>query len=198
MELSHRIFRQKWQVSTQSEKQAFAIRKELHQEWEGRLLPIFDKAFGEYVSDNEIVHIPKIEINLKVSYGKELWEEIADGLYQQLSELLRSENPNVFGGSGNKPELVTIPLKQHRFELLLYYLENGVLPGDSAFQPDGMVTVLPEAIQENRQQLMEYIRRNKVSQPFLFRLIQFLQVEEIVRLTEEVSRALPQIANEEL
>jgi hypothetical protein len=198
MELSHRIFRQKWQVSTPTEKQGFAIRKELRQEWEERLLPIFDRAFSEYVSTDEMVHIPKIEINLKVSYGKELWDEVAVGLYQQLSELLRSENLNGGEGSGKKSEPVTIPLKQHRFELLLYYLENGVLSADSAFQPDGMVTVLPEAIQENRQQLMEYIRRNKVSQPFLFRLIQFLQVEEIVRLTEEVSRAMPEIAKEEL
>lgn len=198
IELSHRIFRQKWQVSTSSEKQAFAIRKELHQEWECRLLPIFDKAFSEYVSNDERVHIPKIAINLKVSFGKELWEEVAEGLYQQLSELLRSENPNSGESSGNKSETIAIPLKQYRFELLLYYLENGDLPGYSAFQPDGMVTVLTESIQENRQQLMEYIRQNKVSQPFLFRLIQFLQVEEIVRLTEEVSRALPQVAKEEL
>ncbi|MCX6221504.1 MAG: contractile injection system tape measure protein [Bacteroidia bacterium] len=198
MELSHRIFRQKWQVSTSSEKQAFAIRKELRQEWDGRLLPIFDKAFSEYASNDEIVHIPKIEINLKVSYGKELWDEIADGLYQQLSELLRSENPNIAEGSGNNPEPTAITLKQHRFELLLYYLENGVLPGYSAFQRDDMVAVLPEAIQENRQQLLEYIRRNRVLQPFLFRLIQFLQVEEIVTLTEVVGRGLPQVAKEEL
>ncbi|MCK9414047.1 MAG: contractile injection system tape measure protein [Prolixibacteraceae bacterium] len=198
MELSHRIFRQKWQVSTPSEKQAFAIRKELHQEWEERLLPIFDRAFSEYVSTDEIFHIPKIEINLKVSYGKELWDEVAVGLYQQLSELLRSENPGSSESAGTKSTTIAIPLKQYKFELLLYYLENGVLAGDSAFQPEGMVTVLPEAIQENRQQLMEYIRRNKVSQPFLFRLIQFLQVEEVVRLTEEVSWALSLVAKEEL
>jgi len=198
IELSHRIFRQKWQVSTSSEKQAFAIRKELLQEWDGRLLPIFDKAFSENVSNDEIVHIPKIEINLKVSYSKELWDEIAEGLYQRLSELLRSENTNAVEGSGNKSESVAIPLKQHRFEMLLYYLEKGDLPGYYVFQRDEMIAVLPESIQENRQQLMEYIRRNKVSQPFLFRLIQFLQVEEIVRLSEELSRVLLQVAKEEL
>jgi hypothetical protein len=198
MELSHRIFRQKWQVSTPTEKRAFAIRKELRQEWEGRLLPIFERAFSENIPADEIVRIPRIEIKLKVSDGKELWGDIEQGLYVQLSDLLKTENPGSGKSPGNRLESTKIPLNQFRFELVLYYLENGVLPGYSTYQRDEMVAVLPVTIQGNRQQLVEYIRTKRVSQPFLFRLIQFLQVDEIVRLTEEVSMTLPQVVKEQL
>jgi hypothetical protein len=86
--LPHRIFRQKWQVAVGSEAEAFSLRKQIRDRWEDTFLPVFERAFTEHSGGDEILYIPKLEFNLKVSGDNVLLEKIGEELSNQLSEML--------------------------------------------------------------------------------------------------------------
>jgi hypothetical protein len=196
--LPHRISKQQWKVFAETADQAFALRQQLNERWQGTLLPVFDKVFTEFATGEDIIFIPKIEIILKVANGKEIWENIAQELYLQLSNSLKSENQTIIEFSGNKTEKTSIPVSQYRLEILYYYLQNGDLPRQSGFQTEVVSTLLNSTIQEHWQKLAEYVLFNQVSQPFLFRLIQLLSFGEVIQLTEDVTRHLSIAAKKEL
>ena len=194
----HKISKQQWRVSAETADQAFALRQQLSEQWKETFLPIFDKAFTEFTSADEFVYIPKIEIKLKVTNDKEIWENIAQELYHQLSDLLKIEDHLVNGYKKNKTDKISIPAKQYRLEVLLYYLHHGELPIQAVFQPEAVSIFLIDIAREQWQRLAEFILLNQVSQPFLFRLFQILSFEEIIRLTEEITENLSPAAKKEL
>ncbi|MEI7830109.1 MAG: contractile injection system tape measure protein [Prolixibacteraceae bacterium] len=196
--LPHKISKQQWKVFAETADQAFALRQQLNERWQETLLPVFDKVFTEFASGDDVILIPKIEIILKVAYGKEIWENIAQELYHQLSNSLRNEDQTNKGTSDNVTEKVSIPADQYRLEVLLHYLHNGDLPRQSGFQTEVVSTLLIATIQEHWQKLAEYILFNQVSQPFLFRLIQLLSFGEVIQLTEDVTGHLSLAAKKEL
>jgi hypothetical protein len=194
----HRISKQQWKVLAETADQAFALRQQLNERWQGTLLPVFDKVFTEFASGDDIILIPKIEIILKVTHGKEIWENVAQELYQQLSNALRNESRTVKGSSDNDTERITIPAAQYRLEVLLYYLHHGDLPRQSGFQTEVVSTILIATVQEHWQKLAEYVLFNQVPQPFLFRLFQILTFGEIIQLTEDITGHLSLAAKKEL
>jgi hypothetical protein len=196
--LPHRIFKQQWRVSAETADQAFALRQQLNEHWQETLLPVFEKVFTEFAPGEDILLIPKIEIKLKVAYGKEICENIAQELYHQLLNTLQNEVQTIKGTSDNLTEKISIPAAQYRLEVLLYYLHNGDLPRQSGFRTDVISTLLIETIQEHWLKLAEYILFNQVSQSFLFRLIQLLSFGEVIQLTEDVTGHLSLAAKKEL
>ena len=194
----HKISKQHWRVSAETADQAFALRQQLSEHWKETLLPIFDKAFTEFSSGDNVVYIPKIEIKLKVTNDKEIWENIAQELYHQLSDLLSNESQAIKGSADKEIEKSTIPVAQYRLEVLLYYLHNGDLPKQSGSPTENVSTLLIAAVQEHWQKLAEYILFNQISQPFLFRLFQILSFGEIIQLTEDITGHLSLEAKKEL
>lgn len=196
--LPHRISKQQWKVSAETAEQAFALRQQLNEHWQETLLPIFDKAFTEFVSGDDILYIPKIEIKLKVVYGKEIWENLAKDLYHRLSELLGNGSQVVNGYSGSETEKTSIPASQYRLEVLIYYLHHGDLPRQSGFRTEVVSASLIATVKEHWHKLAEYVLFNQVSQPFLFRLFQLLSFGEAKKLTEDVTGHLSHAAKKEL
>lgn len=196
--LPHRISKQHWKVTTESADQAFALRQQLNEHWRETLLPIFDKAFTEYASGEDVLYIPKIEIKFKVAYGREIWENIARELYLQLSEILGHRNQAVDGYSGNETEKASIPVSLYRLEILLHYLHFGDLPRHSGLETEIVSAQLQGTAHENRQEIAEYALFNQVSQPFLFRLFQLLSFGDVIRIMEDVTGHLSHAAKKEL
>jgi hypothetical protein len=196
--LPHRISKQQWKVSAETSDQAFALRRQLNEQWQEKLLPLFDKALTEYASGDDILFIPKIEIKLNVVYSKEMWDIIAQELYHQLSEILRNRNPALDEYPGNETEKTLIPVAQYRLEILLHYLNYGEILRQSGFQTDVVSTLLIATVREHWQKIVEYVLFNQVSQPFLFRLFQLLSFGEVIQLTEDVTGHLSLAAKKEL
>ncbi len=189
---SHRIFSQQWKVSAETQVQAFALQVQFRKRWEDTLLPVFERVFDEQSTSDALLHIPKLEIKLKVSNDFKLWDNIPLELYNQLSAILKqsTSTPNNFN-DGDKT-LTRIPIEQHLFESLIFYLENGNLPWHSDFSGSGTKKNLTKTIQEHWTELIDYLHRIKPSQHFLFRLFQLLSVDEIERLSRDIGTHLSQ------
>lgn len=196
--LPHRISKQQWRISAETADQAFALRQQLNEHWRETLLPVFDKVFTEFAPGEDILLIPKIEIKLKVAYGKEIWENIAQELYYQLSNSLSNENQAIKESADRRVEKIAIPAAQYRLEVLLYYLHNGNLPSQSGSPTENTSTLISAAVQEHWQKLVEYVLFNQVLQPFLFRLFQLLSFGEVIQLAKDVTGHLSLAAEKEL
>lgn len=191
--LSHRIRRLRCLVSTRSQTEAFAIRQSLHDRWQDTLLPAFESTFDQIAGSDRIIHIPKLEFDLKVNSEQELLELLPELIRQQLSEQLRSQDLTTI-------PLTTIPLttssqsgevwrettaQQNQFEILMHYLRTGALPWQVSYASASDIAVdLKETCRQQRSQLINYLSHRAETTAFYFRLLQLLTRSQTIAMID--------------
>lgn len=85
----HRIQRQRWLVKAPSQEAAFAIRQQLRSQLDTALLPVFEHAFDALAVGDEVVHIPRLALDLKLSPGEDFITALTDVLRDSLAEALQ-------------------------------------------------------------------------------------------------------------
>ncbi len=196
--LPHRIFRQQWQVTAESEAEAFSLRKQIRERWEDTIVPVFEKAFDDHSNGDEMIYIPKMEIKLKVSGNEHLWESISSGLYHQLSDLLGSDQTRNSTLSSGRSEGVRIPAKLYRFEVLIHYLQTGNLPWQEDTEVKEVKANISAAISDHRGQLIDFLQNYKATHVVLFRLFQLLPDDEIFLLAKDLCSHLSNASKDQL
>jgi len=184
----HRIRRQQFLVSTDTTEQAFRLRKQFREQWEDMLLPVLEKAFDEISVDDQILHIPRIEIKLKVGQNSDLWESLPKELYNEIIKQLRPftvKKTKPLGGTGSWSE---IPEHQHQFDALIHYLKQGNLPWQlSVLSSEESSLKLRETIQNRWPQLLVYLYSSSFSEASYFRLFQLLTDEQSIEFVKDFS-----------
>ncbi len=180
---SHRIRRQQWLVSTATNEHAFTLRNQFRERWEDALLPVFETAFNKFSNEDEFIHIPRLEIKLKLDPGSELWEDLPQALYEELATQLRS----IAAKRAEQPEDADFRSKvqesMHNFKVLIHYLAHGNLPWQaSSLQTGESLQTLKETINENWSQLLDYIPASSFSETSYFRLLQLLSAGQSIDL----------------
>ncbi|MGK7926395.1 MAG: contractile injection system tape measure protein, partial [Spirulina sp.] len=190
----HRIRRLRYVVSTNSQEEAFAIRKSLRDRWSEELLSAIEGVFDEAVGSDRLLHLSKLEINLKVSSEGELMEVLPELIRQQLEEQLRwmkgETVPTTQAGAIEGEAIVP----SNPFDSLLYYLQAGSLPWEVAYRrPSDIAVYLKETCRQQWPELRDRLRRQRETAPFYFRLLQFLPPEEVPDLVNAASEQIPQV-----
>ncbi|UCV27911.1 contractile injection system tape measure protein [Ferribacterium limneticum] len=94
MSATHRIRRQRWQVRTASPADAFAVRTALRQENELSLLPALESAFAALDNGEREIHLPRLELAIRISSPERLAEELparlAEAARQALAEAVEA------------------------------------------------------------------------------------------------------------
>src|SRR5690242_18619849 len=85
MALTHRIRRLRWNVTSSARDEGFAARRQLRQMHETGLLDEIERAFDEVSSGDEVVHIPRLEIAVRVSAIERVGVEVADSIRRELT-----------------------------------------------------------------------------------------------------------------
>ena len=183
----HRIRRQRWLVSTATNEHAFTLRNQFRERWEDVLLPVFETAFDEFSNEDEFIHIPRLEIKLKLDPGSELWEDLPQALYEELATQLRS----IAAKRAEQPEDADFRSKvqgsMHNFKVLIHYLTHGNLPWQaSSLQTGESLKTLKETIDQNWSQLLDYIRESSFSETSYFRLLQLLSAGQSIELVNKI------------
>jgi len=92
MSATHRIRRQRWQVRTASPADAFAVRTALRQANELSLLPALESAFAALDDGGREIHLPRLELAIRISSPERLAEELparlAEAARQALAEVI--------------------------------------------------------------------------------------------------------------
>ncbi len=86
--LPHRIRQQRWRVQARSPEEAFALRQRVREALEGALLPAFERAFDEAAPGDGVVHVPRLELHLRIPGPDALAERLSELVYQQVREQL--------------------------------------------------------------------------------------------------------------
>jgi hypothetical protein len=118
--------------------------------------------------------------------------------YNQASSVSGSERPKPDELPSGESAMIRITPKQYRFEVLLHYLQHGDLPWQEKTRTNEASSEFLMAIMENRQKLMDFLHNYSVSYVFLFRLFQFLSIDEINLLSKDLCNHLSFAAKEEL
>ncbi len=91
--INHRIHRQRWQIKAASQEAAFAIRQQLRSHLDTELLPVFERTFDALVTDDEVVRIPRLTLDIKLDGNGDfitaLAEALPDALRDRLDEILQ-------------------------------------------------------------------------------------------------------------
>jgi Contractile injection system tape measure protein len=192
----HRIRQLRWQVSTTSAIDAFAIRQTLATQWQDLFLPALTQVFDEAVSDDAVIHIPKLELHLTVDTEQDWRERLPDLIRQQLQDQLQplQQDQRLESVGRDRPSIEwqhTTP--QHdQVDLLLHYLRIGSVPWQATHvSPPELAEMLRQTCQQQWQPLMDYLRHTSESAAFYFRLLQLLPETDWLPLVKTLLNPLP-------
>lgn len=188
----HRIRRLRCLVSTSDQTEAFAIRQSLRDRWQDTLLPVFERAFDEVSSGDRIIHIPKIELHLKVPSDRELMDVLPELIQQQLAERWQSIASEIISTTQQELAGREATIEQNQFDILLHYLQTGSLPWQSAHASVYEIAVdLKETCHKARSQLVNHLHNQPEPAPFYFRLLQLLSTAEFMAIVNTLSDRFP-------
>ncbi|MGK7960967.1 contractile injection system tape measure protein [Crocosphaera sp.] len=187
----HRIRRLRYWLSTSSQTEAFALRKYLHDRFSEELLPVLESVFDEIANGDRVIHIPKLELHLKVTAEQELMEVLPELIQQQLKEQLQGINwPTI---PTTQPEVVgqEATSQENQFATLVHYLQTGSVMWEIAHVRASEIAVdLRETYHQQRSQLLDYLRHQNESLSFYFRLLQLIPVEELPIIVNTLSERI--------
>lgn len=188
----HRIRRLRCLVSTSDPTEAFAIRQSLRDRWQDTLLPVFERAFDEVSSGDRIIHIPKIELHLKVPSDREFMDVLPELIQQQLAERWQPIASEIISTSQQELAGREATIEQNQFDILLHYLQTGSLPWQSAHASVYEIAVdLKETCHKARSQLVNHLHNQAEPAPFYFRLLQLLSTAEFMAIVNTLSDRFP-------
>lgn len=172
----HRVRRQSWCLAARSAEEAFALRLQLRTALEHELPAALERAFDKAAPGGETLHIPKLELRLRVASLDALAAALAEAIAREVDL---------------QPRGALRPAALERLQVLLHYLERGALAWH-ATQRDA-----PEAAAELRAaalaELAQVVRRAPAgpasfsgSVRYFFRLLELLPAERWPELAAQV------------
>lgn len=166
----------------------------LHEKGNELLLPTLQRGFDEAFQGEQVLHIPRVELKIKIAAPEELATAISGQVPDQLKKLL----PGCAAvGDAAGPALARegISPAQSSFDILLHYLQTGLLPWHATETPDRQET-LKKVCCEERLRLLAHLRTAREQVPFYFRLLQLLAKEEGVSLFRDMLTSAQSATNE--
>jgi len=125
--MQHHIHRQRWQVKAPSQQVAFALRQQLRSHLDAALLPVFERAFDALATDDEVVRIPQLTLDIKLNGAESnfigaLTEALPDALRLSLNEMMQGA---ALPHPTHKLQRLSAPDRLRN--TLLNYLSSGLL-----------------------------------------------------------------------
>jgi len=211
----HRIRSLRWQVEAGSTAEALLWRTKLRQKGTEVVLPALDQALDAIASPEQVVHIPRIELRIRLQRPEEvetlLPGEIRRLLQEQLRDLLdeQARKQSMTGlpqndaeeappehslpespGDQNQPSR-TASLERSSLAPLLHYLQTGLLPWRAAVgSAQDLAAALHATCRTFLPQIVQHLANSREAAAFYFRLLQLLPREACGLLIREHTDAL--------
>jgi hypothetical protein len=127
--MKHLIRKQVITLQLDAGQDAFSIQQQARDYYYLHIAPVLEKLFDELSSENEIVHIEKLEIDLgDVGWKNDRFTVDDDSIYQVLKDSISK----TLSASGDRADANVVvryrTLEENTCLQWLYYMESGVLP----------------------------------------------------------------------
>ncbi|MDO9309426.1 MAG: contractile injection system tape measure protein, partial [Deltaproteobacteria bacterium] len=188
----HRIRSLRWQVGAETAATAFSWRALLREKGADLLLPALEQGLDEAATEERVIHIPKVELHIRLGSEQELEKLLPGAMLDQLRRQLRLMM-TADEASSQAPPGEAVNEEYSRFEILLHYLRSGTLPWQAA---DGSATdqalELSKTCREEWPRILELLKAVREEAPFYFRLLQLLPENEYAMLIRVLSDSIPE------
>lgn len=188
----HRIRSLRWQVGAETTATAFSWRALLREKGTDLLLPVLEQGLDEAANPEQVIHIPKVELHIRLGSEQDLEQLLPGAMLDQLRRQLRLKM-TADGASSQAPPGEAVKEEYSRFEILLHYLRSGTLPWQAA---DGSATdqalELSKTCREQWPRILELLKAVREEAPFYFRLLQLLPENEYAMLIRVLSDSIPE------
>lgn len=193
MRSHHHIRRQCWQVRAPDQAGAFALRTQLRRDLD-RLNAVFERGLDAADSADELVHIPRLHLQLRIQDSTDLVEQLSLALAEQLTALRSADSthtdtdrPKRIGKARGAAQLPDFLLSG----MLQWYEQGSDAPTTSrqlSAEIEDWLGACPDAWQVLRQSAPAVL---EAAVAFFLRLLNLLSAESRVRLLAEVQASLP-------
>ena len=192
MALPHRIRRLRWNVTSNARDEAFAARASLRQMLDTGLLDEIGRAFDAVSSGDEVVHLPRLELVVRIGAIDRVGAEVIDGIRRELEEQLALSR-----GARDVPRRDAI--RRDRFtasgasERVIAYLASGVLPWPLATgERQSTLEYLRQAAAVHLDRILARVPEHLPdAMRFVFRWLQLLPPEEWSAVGRRVEQSVP-------
>ncbi len=187
----HRIRSLRWQVEAGSTAEAFAWRAALHEKGTDLLLPVLEQGLDEAAGGERVIHIPKLELSIRLNSLRELESSLSDTILVQIREQLQ-RLPAADGSAGQTPQGEVTTTGQSGLEILLHYLQTGSLPWQATGAASSEQTaILRDTCRDQWPRIVEHLKTVREDAPFHFRLLQLLSREQSALLIRVLPDVIP-------
>ncbi|MFH1026884.1 MAG: contractile injection system tape measure protein, partial [Pseudomonadota bacterium] len=158
----------------------------------GLLLPVLEQGLDEADTEERVVHIPKVELHIRVGSELELEKLLPGAMLDQLRRQLRLQL-TAGGTTAQAPPSEVVTEENSRFEILMQYLRSGTLPWQAADgSAEDQALQLGETCREQWPRILELLKTVREEAPFYFRLLQLLPENEYAMLIRVLSDSIPE------
>lgn len=119
--VAHRIRRQRWEIRAPDRETAFALRAQMRRDLDSVLMPAMERAFDAQDPGDEVVHLSRLTLSLKVNSLEQLAAQLPALVAQELGAALGKTMPRTVETVHRRS------LAAHRRLSLLRYLRGGLL-----------------------------------------------------------------------
>jgi len=189
---SHRIRSLRWQVGAETAATAFFWRALLREKGADLLLPVLEQGLDETATEERVIHIPKVELHIRIDSEQELEKLLPGAMLDQLRRQLRLQLA-AGGTTAQAPPGEVVTEENSRFEILMQYLRSGTLPWQAADgSAEDQALQLGETCREEWPRILELLKTVREEAPFYFRLLQLLPEKEYSMLIRVLSDSIPE------
>lgn len=173
----HIIQKQCYDVTVMNEQQGMQLQKGLQDINLNYIVPALSNKLDELFGGDEVVIIEKLEINLgkiKSYTGHDEWMEmIINGLESSVRKLGLQKPER------GRLQLQKISSSEHAIKVWLYFLENGMLPGDAVFKTVEELKQFVFLFQKEDRQLFRDVLLKFFSPDLLFQRMALSEKSEL-------------------
>jgi hypothetical protein len=186
--VTHRIRHVEWRARAASAADAFVVRTRLRQFVDTDLLPTLERAF-DAVAGNETIHVPRIELSLRVDGFGAIASAIEASIRAQASEWPRMPAAVVRQRARDGDDR-TSPSASIGLDGVIRYLETGVLPWPLAnLGREPTLAVLETIAHESTDVLLAAVPLSfELATAFLFRWLQLVPQTEWLAIAVSAER----------
>jgi hypothetical protein len=153
----HLINKQRFDLRLMRPEEATEIQRDISKLNSERLMPAFEGLFNRLAEPDQLIRLGRIELDVGAVSRQELFSDV---FTQKLIDLLEAAIAEASDRSS--PDAIVQPLRMGRFELWLYFLENGYLTAHAS---------VPESPAEWHRQILDSLASDRSAVQHLQQLL---------------------------